>query len=455
MPWKETGVVDERIRFIAALSEDPRCNFSRLCERFGISRSRGYKWVQRYEALGPAGLEDKKPIATTCPHRTPDPIHDLVVALRKEHPFDGPRKLRTQLIEAHPEHRHSGGEHERRHRQARGARASASRAVARAAELEPTRRSDFSEHDLVRRLQGALRRRRRHPVLSADDQRRVHALPREVRRDDRAARRPGARALRAGFRGIRIARENTDRQRSSVCEQSARWAVAAASVVDPTRHRARAHRAGAPRAERPTRADAPYAQGADRVAAKGDDGGEQQRCFSCVDFATDRRPHEARWAETTGALLRAVAPRAAGAATRSRVRRRRGDPSDLLGGDLLVEGVKLSTSVMGSADNRSASSKSTTTNGSSSTARCSSARCCRATARSGSSRWRDCRARWRTASPSSRIASVANASCVSEARTVSAKHPVCVSTRPDWVERQPGPCLNRGAICNPSSRSKV
>ncbi len=101
MPWKETGVVDERIRFIAALSEDPRCNFSRLCERFGISRSQGYKWVRRYEALGAAGLEDKKPIATTCPHRTSDPIHDLVVALRKEHPFDGPKKLRTLLLESH------------------------------------------------------------------------------------------------------------------------------------------------------------------------------------------------------------------------------------------------------------------------------------------------------------------------------------------------------------------
>jgi transposase InsO family protein len=103
VPWKETRVVDERIGFIAALREDPRCNFSRLCERFGISRSQGYKWVRRYEALGAAGLEDKKPIATTCPHRTPDPIHDLVVALRKEHPFDGPKKLRTQLLEAHPE----------------------------------------------------------------------------------------------------------------------------------------------------------------------------------------------------------------------------------------------------------------------------------------------------------------------------------------------------------------
>lgn len=30
MPWKETRVVDQRLRFIAAVQEDPRGNFSRL-----------------------------------------------------------------------------------------------------------------------------------------------------------------------------------------------------------------------------------------------------------------------------------------------------------------------------------------------------------------------------------------------------------------------------------------
>ena len=54
MPWKETRPVDERIQFIAAVAEDPRGNFARLCERFGISRAKGYKWLRRYEELGAA-----------------------------------------------------------------------------------------------------------------------------------------------------------------------------------------------------------------------------------------------------------------------------------------------------------------------------------------------------------------------------------------------------------------
>jgi putative transposase len=99
MPWKETCVVDQRVRFIAALQEDPRGNFSRLCERFGIARSVGYKWVERYNELGPSGLADRESVARACPHKTPDAVEDRVVALRKRHPFDGPKKLRQRLLD--------------------------------------------------------------------------------------------------------------------------------------------------------------------------------------------------------------------------------------------------------------------------------------------------------------------------------------------------------------------
>ena len=97
MPWKEIRAVDERMRFIVAVNEDPKGNFRRLCDSFGISRAKGYKWVQRYREQGPGGLEDRKPIARTCPHRTPEAVVDRVVALRKDHPFDGPEKLRARL----------------------------------------------------------------------------------------------------------------------------------------------------------------------------------------------------------------------------------------------------------------------------------------------------------------------------------------------------------------------
>lgn len=100
MPWKDIRPVDDRVRFIAAVKEDPRGNFAELCRRFGIHRSKGYKWLQRYRELGPAGLEDQPPVAKSCPHKTPDEVVDRVVAMRKEHPWDGPKKLRERLREA-------------------------------------------------------------------------------------------------------------------------------------------------------------------------------------------------------------------------------------------------------------------------------------------------------------------------------------------------------------------
>lgn len=103
MPWKEIRPVDERIRFIAAVREDPRGNFAELCRRFGIHRSKGYKWLQRYNEHGPAGLEDREPVARRCPHATPNEVVDRIVALRKEYPHDGPRKLRVRLLEREPE----------------------------------------------------------------------------------------------------------------------------------------------------------------------------------------------------------------------------------------------------------------------------------------------------------------------------------------------------------------
>jgi transposase-like protein len=95
MPWKEMRVVDERLRFIAAVKEDPKGNFARLCARFGISRAKGYKWVARYQEHGPTGLEDRSSAPRSCPHRTPDAMVDRIVAARKKHPFDGPKKLRA------------------------------------------------------------------------------------------------------------------------------------------------------------------------------------------------------------------------------------------------------------------------------------------------------------------------------------------------------------------------
>ena len=55
MPWKETRVSDERMRFIAEY-ERQEMSMAVLCRRYGISRKTGYKWVARWQAEGVTGL---------------------------------------------------------------------------------------------------------------------------------------------------------------------------------------------------------------------------------------------------------------------------------------------------------------------------------------------------------------------------------------------------------------
>lgn len=96
MPWKETSSVNERLRFIG-LVNDSEDSFAALCEQFGISRKTGYKWAERYERLGPRGLEEARPVARSFPHATPAAVLDALIELRKERPTWGPKKLRARL----------------------------------------------------------------------------------------------------------------------------------------------------------------------------------------------------------------------------------------------------------------------------------------------------------------------------------------------------------------------
>ncbi len=96
MPWQEVCPVDERVRFITEVNQT-QDSFAALCRRFGISRKTGYKWCDRYEEFGPSGLEERRPIAQSCPHKTTDALVAALIELRKEHPNWGPKKLKARL----------------------------------------------------------------------------------------------------------------------------------------------------------------------------------------------------------------------------------------------------------------------------------------------------------------------------------------------------------------------
>ncbi|HEX20600.1 MAG TPA: helix-turn-helix domain-containing protein [Acidiferrobacteraceae bacterium] len=57
MPWKETCVMEQRLKFIADYLKN-LYEMSELCRHYGISRKTGYKWVSRYETYS---LEVSRP----------------------------------------------------------------------------------------------------------------------------------------------------------------------------------------------------------------------------------------------------------------------------------------------------------------------------------------------------------------------------------------------------------
>ena len=66
MPWKESSVVEERLRFVARLLDGEA--MTDLCREFGISRKTGYKIFDRYKEHG---LQALTPTAPADPSITP------------------------------------------------------------------------------------------------------------------------------------------------------------------------------------------------------------------------------------------------------------------------------------------------------------------------------------------------------------------------------------------------
>jgi len=98
MPWKEIGVMDERMRLVLAVEEGE--SVSEAAHRFGVSRVTAHKWLGRFKSAGVLGLQD----ASRAPHSHPNAVAEhviaRVVALRREHPTWGALKL-YHWLESH------------------------------------------------------------------------------------------------------------------------------------------------------------------------------------------------------------------------------------------------------------------------------------------------------------------------------------------------------------------
>lgn len=102
MGWKETRVQEERMKFVMDIEADEE-SLTEICRAYGVSRKTGYKWLERYQAEGVAGLADR----SRAPHNHPNAIstadETAILAMRAKYATWGERKIRRQLDVTRPE----------------------------------------------------------------------------------------------------------------------------------------------------------------------------------------------------------------------------------------------------------------------------------------------------------------------------------------------------------------
>ncbi len=103
MPWRELKPMDMKVLFIADYLQGAP-SFSALCEAYEISRKTGYKWVERFEKAGPAGLEERSRRRLTQDWVVPLAVREAIIELRgKGQTEPGPKKIQAALQERFPD----------------------------------------------------------------------------------------------------------------------------------------------------------------------------------------------------------------------------------------------------------------------------------------------------------------------------------------------------------------
>jgi transposase InsO family protein len=101
MPWQETNVMEERMRFIVELRRGD-LGMSELCRAYGVSRDTGYTLKRRYEAEGVDGLKDRSRAPHSHPNAVAEEVEEAILIMRKKHATWGPKKIRPRLEAKRP-----------------------------------------------------------------------------------------------------------------------------------------------------------------------------------------------------------------------------------------------------------------------------------------------------------------------------------------------------------------
>ena len=96
----DTNVLEQRSQFVRDFASG-HWSMSELCERYGVTRPTGYKWITRHRASGDEGLMNRSRAPHQCPHRTSGDLEAMILAARHEYGW-GAKKLLQVLRNRHP-----------------------------------------------------------------------------------------------------------------------------------------------------------------------------------------------------------------------------------------------------------------------------------------------------------------------------------------------------------------
>lgn len=101
MVWRQSNVMDERLRFVARVMEGER--MTELCREFDISRKTGYKIYNRYKECGLEALMDRSRRPVRFGNQLPFQIEKQILTIKEDKPSWGAPKIREKLIRKYPD----------------------------------------------------------------------------------------------------------------------------------------------------------------------------------------------------------------------------------------------------------------------------------------------------------------------------------------------------------------
>jgi transposase len=96
----DRGAVGERWREFGLFHRGASSNVAQTCRHFGISRQAFYKWKNRFDAHGTAGLCNRPRRPRRSPRATPTAVVSKILYLRQTYHF-GPGKIADYLKRLH------------------------------------------------------------------------------------------------------------------------------------------------------------------------------------------------------------------------------------------------------------------------------------------------------------------------------------------------------------------